>query len=324
MSKVNKTRAKRGGVVSWRLDVKKMSADFSWKFIFCLKSRSWTRSTPLFLEIIPLKDTMEDLGTFDSRRIRLSLSKTVLNAGDQNEELECFGYKRNIYKSVLAHFLSLISLGIPYLIGYWKPEWEINWYRSHCPLVQADTVLLKEKNSEGKIDYFLNIFIKFRQNNACFLKRWNWNIWRIRSCSSANHKSKCFSWFYCSICSPFRWWRFGQWLFQFGLCWVILKNTTTFGMIFLREIENLPNNLFYLFILVNFRIMTTECLYGVQSDIHWDILNTIMSDMFGILEKRPIPDYLVWTKIPHWIYLIQFWRKDWLRICSLYDKFCMD
>ena len=103
---------------------------------------------------------MEDLGTFDSRRIRLSLSKTVLNTGDQNEELECFGYKRNIYKSVLAHFLSLISLGIPYLIGYWKPEWEINWHRSLCPLVQADTVLLKEKNSEGKINYFLNIFIK--------------------------------------------------------------------------------------------------------------------------------------------------------------------
>ena len=77
-----------------------------------------------------------------------------MNAGDQNEELECFGYKRNIYKSVLAHFLSLICLGIPYLIGYWKPEWEINWYRSLCPLVQADTVLLKEKNSEGKIKLF--------------------------------------------------------------------------------------------------------------------------------------------------------------------------
>ena len=92
---------------------------------------------------------MEDLGIINTERIRLTLFKTVLNAGDQNEELECFGYKRNIGKSVLAHFLSLFCLGIPYLIGYWKPEWEINWYRSQCPLVQADTVLLKEKNSEG-------------------------------------------------------------------------------------------------------------------------------------------------------------------------------
>ena len=81
-------------------------------------------------------------------RFKLLATKTILNPGE-DEELECFGYKRNTSKSIVAHLISILCVGIPYLIGYWKPEWQINWFRSICPLVQADTVLLKDKN-EGQ------------------------------------------------------------------------------------------------------------------------------------------------------------------------------
>ena len=38
--------------------------------------------------------------------------------------------------------------GVPYLIGYWKPNWSIKWFRSKCPLFLADTVILEEIATE--------------------------------------------------------------------------------------------------------------------------------------------------------------------------------
>ena len=76
-------------------------------------------------------------------------TKVILNIGE-DEELECQGYKRHIGKTVLTHVLSLLFLGLPYLVGYWKPEWQIKWFRSVCPLVQADTVLIKDLNTEDQ------------------------------------------------------------------------------------------------------------------------------------------------------------------------------
>ena len=38
--------------------------------------------------------------------------------------------------------------GVPYLIGYWKPNWSIKWFRSKCPLFLADSVILEEIATE--------------------------------------------------------------------------------------------------------------------------------------------------------------------------------
>ena len=46
----------------------------------------------------------------------------VLNAG-ADDEFQCVGYRRNTCKAIAAHLMSLLLLGVPYLIGYWKPEW---------------------------------------------------------------------------------------------------------------------------------------------------------------------------------------------------------
>ena len=78
---------------------------------------------------------------------RLLASKTILNKGD-DDEFECIGYQRNIVKSTITHILAVIFLGLPYLIGHWKPEWAVNWYRSQCSLFHADTVLIKSKNDQ--------------------------------------------------------------------------------------------------------------------------------------------------------------------------------
>lgn len=70
-------------------------------------------------------------------------TKTILNPG-QEDEFECYGYRRHLGKSIVAHVISILLCGIPYLIAYWKPDWKVAWYRSPCPLFAADTVLLHD------------------------------------------------------------------------------------------------------------------------------------------------------------------------------------
>ena len=76
---------------------------------------------------------------------KLLATKTILNPGEE-DEFECFGYKRDWLKTVLTHFISILFLGFPYLVGHWKPEWRIKWYRSRCPLFFADYVLIQQKS----------------------------------------------------------------------------------------------------------------------------------------------------------------------------------
>ena len=75
---------------------------------------------------------------------RLLAHKTILNRG-QDDEFECIGYRKDLFKTVLTHIVSVLLLGVPYLIGYWKPEWAINWYSTKCALFHADSVLIKNR-----------------------------------------------------------------------------------------------------------------------------------------------------------------------------------
>jgi len=66
----------------------------------------------------------------------------------EEDELLCYGYRRDIFKSIFSHIISILLAGFPYLVGYWKPEWRIKWFRSKCPLFLADTVLLEDTSTE--------------------------------------------------------------------------------------------------------------------------------------------------------------------------------
>ena len=81
---------------------------------------------------------------------------TVLIKGEE-DELTCIGYKRDTFKSIFSHIISILLAGVPYLIGYWKPNWSIKWFRSKCPLFLADSVILEEITT-GQIISEYNFF----------------------------------------------------------------------------------------------------------------------------------------------------------------------
>ncbi len=81
-----------------------------------------------------------------TRPYRLFATKTILNPGE-DDELECYGYRKNVLKTIFTHLISVLMLGTPYLLAYWKPTWKIAWFCSKCPLYKADTVLLKQVES---------------------------------------------------------------------------------------------------------------------------------------------------------------------------------
>ena len=60
-----------------------------------------------------------------------------------DEAVTIWGYKSCKWKTFFYHVCSILLLGIPYWIGYWKPEWKIYCTFGRCPLYQADIVLLQ-------------------------------------------------------------------------------------------------------------------------------------------------------------------------------------
>ena len=66
---------------------------------------------------------------------------SILNRGEDTE-FECKGFKRSLLKTVISHLISILTFGIPYLIGYWKPDWKIKWYNNSCQLTEADKVMV--------------------------------------------------------------------------------------------------------------------------------------------------------------------------------------
>lgn len=80
----------------------------------------------------------------DQDSYKLLATKTILNPGTE-DALECIGYRRDLFKSILSHIISVLLLGFPYLLGHWKPEWKLKAHRSKSPLFLADTVLVQER-----------------------------------------------------------------------------------------------------------------------------------------------------------------------------------
>ncbi|XP_052821199.1 polyamine-transporting ATPase 13A3-like isoform X2 [Mya arenaria] len=76
--------------------------------------------------------------------LQLLPDNTVLNEGTE-EELKCYGYRESGCKRCLFYFLVVITLGLVFLLLYWKPELECYLKKSRCVLYRADTVLLMDR-----------------------------------------------------------------------------------------------------------------------------------------------------------------------------------
>jgi len=77
--------------------------------------------------------------------------KAVLNEG-QEDEFTVHGFKRSLPRTIIAHLLSLLLVGVPYLVGYWKPGWRVKWTRVRCTLHQADTVLVSDAAHDQTVE----------------------------------------------------------------------------------------------------------------------------------------------------------------------------
>ena len=77
-------------------------------------------------------------------------TRTTLNPGE-DDQVKCFGYKRSVLKTFFAHAISILLLGIPYLVGRWKPNWSIRWFYSKCFLKEADIVLIQDLSDDFEI-----------------------------------------------------------------------------------------------------------------------------------------------------------------------------
>ena len=77
--------------------------------------------------------------------------KAVLNHGEE-EECEIRGFKRSRLKCILGHVLSILFIGIPYLIGHWKPNWRVVWFHSPCPISKADKILILSGHSDTSVE----------------------------------------------------------------------------------------------------------------------------------------------------------------------------
>ncbi|CAH1276951.1 ATP13A3 [Branchiostoma lanceolatum] len=65
-----------------------------------------------------------------------------INKG-QEDQLECHGYKRDRIKTSVTVVFAMCTLGLLFLVFYWKPEWFVWAQFKSCELVNADVVLLR-------------------------------------------------------------------------------------------------------------------------------------------------------------------------------------
>ncbi|XP_042231973.1 polyamine-transporting ATPase 13A3-like isoform X2 [Homarus americanus] len=71
----------------------------------------------------------------------------VIQQGTE-EELTLYGYQNSACKAALFYLLTLITLGIFYLISYWKPEWRVYWKSRKSALSDADALILKDADGQ--------------------------------------------------------------------------------------------------------------------------------------------------------------------------------
>ncbi|XP_071515717.1 polyamine-transporting ATPase 13A3-like isoform X7 [Panulirus ornatus] len=68
-----------------------------------------------------------------------------------DEELILHGYKSSACKAFLFYLMTLVSLGMFYLISYWKPHWGLYWKRRKCSLSEADALFLKDSDGQTHV-----------------------------------------------------------------------------------------------------------------------------------------------------------------------------
>eukprot|EP00095_Tigriopus_kingsejongensis_P002264 snap_masked-scaffold633_size121756-processed-gene-0.12 protein:Tk02264 transcript:snap_masked-scaffold633_size121756-processed-gene-0.12-mRNA-1 annotation:"probable cation-transporting atpase 13a3-like" len=83
-------------------------------------------------------------------------AKGVLNPGEE-DEYACYGYQGHWCRSIFIHSVSILLLGLPYLIGHWKPEWRVAWFKSPCSLLVADTVLLVDLHGNASVEEVITV-----------------------------------------------------------------------------------------------------------------------------------------------------------------------
>ncbi|OQV13861.1 hypothetical protein BV898_11968 [Hypsibius exemplaris] len=62
------------------------------------------------------------------------------------EFIDVWGYKAQFWKSVLFHFIGIITLGLGYVVLSWCPIWITAIKKTPCEVQEADTVLLKDSH----------------------------------------------------------------------------------------------------------------------------------------------------------------------------------
>lgn len=84
------------------------------------------------------KDAVFTVGQHTVLRERL-----LLNEGT-DEQIECFGYRRHLIRTILCMTLGVLTLGLVFLIFRWKPDWGIKMMYERCSLGEADALLVRD------------------------------------------------------------------------------------------------------------------------------------------------------------------------------------
>ncbi|XP_061456915.1 polyamine-transporting ATPase 13A2 isoform X2 [Rhineura floridana] len=86
----------------------------------------------------------------DTRRLLAGqqLSYSTLSQSPPKPCMEVRGYQSKIWKIVLCHFFSVLTVGIPLIIFHWKPRLEVQAKCSPCPLRQADWVVIHDQSGQ--------------------------------------------------------------------------------------------------------------------------------------------------------------------------------
>jgi predicted P-type ATPase len=74
----------------------------------------------------------------------------ILHAGEEGQ-FECAGYRKCRLKSALSYAITLLLAGLPYLLGRWKPGWQIRMTMSKCSLVSADSLMITDKGGDVSV-----------------------------------------------------------------------------------------------------------------------------------------------------------------------------
>ncbi|KAK8732757.1 hypothetical protein OTU49_006909 [Cherax quadricarinatus] len=87
------------------------------------------------------------LGEDRERDRGVSNHEQVIQPGT-DEELMVHGYRYSCCKAAIFYLLTILTLGMFYLVSYWKPEWRVYFMRRECSLSEADSLILKDADGQ--------------------------------------------------------------------------------------------------------------------------------------------------------------------------------